>query len=435
MNPSVVNRKEIMSRFKLDSPKIVPELVSQDEVNAPNDDGSIFHKVGERLHNLSPAISINLPAIMSKNTENGDSNYIYYLDQVLNNSKPQFISGKQIHLCVFKIVYRPRVPPFLLYLLSKDSKTNIMYFPHFLTEKKIFEEAQNKLNKIYQDFSDTPEYKGYIETDHNIYLFYERDVHSVEELRYGVKKKEEKWWWITIFEIVNTQKALNFLIDRTVYSIFFKNRLLISLYNTTQEKINTPYITYFGGYANYIAFIASFGLPKQNPTSNLGPYYYFYTYHGAGRRAIWTQSRKETEINGEVITRDEYGVHKRGGIVRFILFGTKVKYFLNRVTDIEDDSVISQELAKTEPFTKSTLKLRDVNGKWAVNHDLAYIGAAFIKSEKYKDRKLAIQWAARDFYQQIPLTYHYVDTKEFSNIKDEQTRRVLPYEYEDYNIE
>jgi hypothetical protein len=201
------------------------------------------------------------------------------------------------------------------------------------------------------------------------------------------------------------------------------------------EKIETPYVTYFGGHENYIAFIASFGLPKETPTSNLGPYYYFYTYHGAGRRAIWTQSRKAAERNDELITRNEYGVYKRGGIVRFVLFGNRIRYFLNRESDLKDESSVSQEIAKKNPFVKSTLKLRDVDGKWAVKHDLAYIGAAFIKNEKYKDRKMSIQWAARDYYQQVPLTYHYVDTTEFSNISDEETQKKMPFEYKTYKIE
>jgi hypothetical protein len=446
MNPSVVNRKDIMTRFNLVSSPVVPELAPPVEVVAHHDDGTISHKVVERTTELSPSISIKLPSIFTNSVSLGETNYVYYLDQVLNSSEPRFTSSKQIQLCAFKVVHRPRVPPFLLYLLNKDSKTNIMYFPHFWTENEIFKEANVKMNKIYEDYSNGPEYKGYYETDHNIYMFYERHVRTAEDL-WGAQraslhspalKREEPWWWVTIFEIVNDHKVLNFLVDRTVYSIFFKNPLLISLFNTKSEKLETPYVTYFGGSDNYIAFIAAFGMPKETPTSNLGPYYYFYTYHGAGRRAIWTQKfegKLVNERNGEVITRDEYGVHKRGGIVRFILFGSKTKYFLNRETDVEDDSSISQELAKNQPFIKSTLKLRDVDGKWAVNHDLAYIGAAFIKSEKYPDRKLSVQWAARDYYQYYPLTYHHVNTAEFSNIKDPEIAKNMPFAYKDYNIE
>jgi len=431
MNPSVVNRKDIVSKFKLTNNSIRREVAQVDDANINYADNTIHHKTMEQQHNLSLAISSKLPNINKKLGRFGETPYIYHLDQVLNNSGPKFTSNKQIQLCIFNVVEQPRTPPFLLYLLNKDATSNVLYFPHFLTDRNIFDEAKDKIDLIYENFSSSPQYKGYSETEHNVYLFYELK----SEIVLTEQKSHTVWWWITIYEIVNEHKALTYAIDRTVYSIFFKNPILTSLYNTEMEKIESPYIAYFGGHENYIAFIASFGLPKETPTSNLGPYYYFYTYHGAGRRAIWTQSRKSDERNGELITRNEYGVHTRGGIVRFVIFGTKIRYFLNKESDLGDDSSVSQEMAKTSPFIKTVLKLRDVDGKWAVNHDLAYIGAVFIKNEKYKDRKLSIQWAARDYYQQIPLTYHYVNTSEFSNNLDEETNINLPYEYKTYNIE
>lgn len=433
MNPSVVNRKDIISRFKLRSNTINREVIPVEDTTVDYANNTITHKLKEIPHNLPLSISTRLPSINKSLHNLSETPYIYHLDQVLNSSEPKFKSNKQIQLCIYKVIEKPRSPPFLLYLLNKDAATNILYFPHFLTKKNIMDDARDKIDIIYTDFPNKPTYKGYFETDHNIYLFYERissNANLVVEL-----KTNQKWWWISMHEIINDHKALTFSIDRTVYSIFFKNPILITLYNNKMNKIEIPYVMYFGGYENYIAFIASFGLPKETPTSNLGPYYYFYTYHGAGRRAIWTQTRKSSERNGEIITQDEYGVHKRGGIVRFILFGTKIRYFLNREIESEDTSGLSQELAKNNPFIKSTLKLRDVEGKWAVNHDLAYIGAAFIKNDKYNDRKLSIQWAARDYYQQIPLTYHYVDTTEFSNISDKEIAKVLPFEYKTYNIE
>ena len=84
---------------------------------------------------------------------------------------------------------------------------------------------------------------------------------------------------------------------------------------------------------------------------------------------------------------------------------------------------------------KSTIKVRDVDGNWAEQHDTAYIGSVLIKSDMYKDRKLDIQFAVRDFNQQFALTYHYVDTEEFSKIEGTSRQKSLPYDYTDYNIE
>ena len=59
----------------------------------------------------------------------------------------------------------------------------------------------------------------------------------------------------------------------------------------------------------------------------------------------------------------------------------------------------------------------------------------FIKSEKYKDRKLDIQFAVKDYNQQFPLSYHYIDTTEFTKLKDDIDKKNQPYEYNNYNIE
>ena len=236
--------------------------------------------------------------------------------------------------------------PIILYLLNKNSKTNILYFPHFYTTDNIFNKAIENLDKLFDKWSVQPKLKGYIETNHNIYIFYEQKYpYILEKLEY-----KDSFWWTALFEIVNIRTILNFSIDRTVYSIFYKNPILISLFDLQNNKLDTPYITYFGSYYTYTAFIAAFGLPKQPPTANLGPYYYFNTYHGAGKWAIWAFSRKSVMINDEYITVNDYGVFKKGGIVRFAIFGDKIKYFLNRENDPEDQSVISQEAAKYVEF-------------------------------------------------------------------------------------
>lgn len=281
--------------------------------------------------------------------------------------------------------------------------------------------------------------KGYIEDNNNLYIFYQVDLNYllIEQ------KSQDLWWWVSIFEIVNTNQILNFNIDSSVFNIFYKNPLLISLFDEENNKIQTPYIGYYGSYYSYVSFISIFGLPKQEPDNILGPYYYFYTYKGAGRGAIWSQSRKKTIINEEEITRDEFGVYKRGGIVRFIIFNKSIKYLVNRETDEDDNSQITKDILNSKDkekeslrnFIKSTIKVRDVDGKWADKYDLAYIGSLFIKSEKYKDRKLDIQFAVKDYNQQFPLSYHYIDTTEFTKLKDDIDKKNQPYEYNNYNIE
>lgn len=431
MNPSKIkDRKHLLSKLN---------LTSRETEESPRDILSIQSLPLSKLEvtntniqkgKISKNILARLPAINIEIKLREPMEYEYDLSD-LKKDKVNFRSDKEIHLCIYKIVNKPNLPPFIMYLLNKIN--NILYFPHFKTKEILEGVATNNINKLYENYNTKPDYVGYKETKNNIYIFYNLNIeYELQQINYN-----DSWWFVSISEIMNNHKILNFHIHRTVYSLFYKYVKLMTLFTKDSKCFPIPLIGYFGAYSSYIAFIASFGLPKESPTSNLGPYYYFYTYKGAGRRAIWTQSRKQEIINGEDITENNYGVHKRGGIVRFAIFGDNTKFFLNRQGDVEDQSEISQLRAQDEPFIKATLKIRDVDGNWAVNNNLAYIGSTYIDFEgnKYKARKFEIQWAARDYFQYISLSYHYVNTQEFVAITDEEKAKSAPFEYSDYLIE
>ena len=441
MNPSVINREKIITKFNLkESTKKISDTLKTPERSPKtiktDDSENYYSKMSipfQNFSNYKNSISLNIlsclpsPIIYDKICCN-DS---IYNTNVLNSKLPLFKSEKTIQICIYKIVNRKFIAPFLLILLYKNSNDKCI-FPNFKTSEEVSTAVDSKLDIIYQNLKTKPEYIGYRETQHNIYLFYK----DTQEYNLTNISKNDKWWWATIFEIVNDKKILNFNIERSVYSIFYKEPILTSLFNKKNNKYSSGNVLYFGASENYISFIASLGLPKESPTSNLGPYYYFYTYVGAGRRAIWTQSRKSEEYNGELITRNEYGLHIRGGLVRFILFGNTPKYFLNREDDLEDKSDISQDLAKESSFIKETLKIRDVDGNWAINHDIAYIGSTYISTDKkHKPRKLYAQWAAKDYYQYTSLSYHYINTDIFSNVKDKEEALNAPFELTNYDIE
>ena len=441
MNPSVINREKIITKFNLkESTEKISDTLKTPETSLKaiktDDIENYYSKMSipfQNFSNYENSISLNIlsclpsPIIYDKNCCN-DS---IYNTNVLNSKLPIFKSEKTIQICIYKIVNRKFIAPFLLILLYKNSNYKCI-FPNFKTSEEVSTAVDSKLDIIYQNLKTKPEYIGYRETQHNIYLFYK----DTQEYDLTNISKNDKWWWTTIFEIINDKKILNFNIDRSVYSIFYKEPILTSLFNKKNNKYSSGNALYFGASENYISFIASLGLPKESPTSNLGPYYYFYTYVGAGRRAIWTQSRKEEEHNGELITRNEYGLHIRGGLVRFILFGNTPKYFLNREDDLEDKSDISQDLAKESSFIKETLKIRDVDGNWAINHDIAYIGSTYFSTDKkHEPRRLYAQWATKDYYQYTSLSYHYINTDIFTNVKDKEEALSAPFRLTNYDID
>lgn len=427
MNPTYVNRKKLIKHFQLSNKE--RESERERESSQPLDNPITLDLPNIKSRELSIKLKALLPVIEDTSIKTPlTSEYQYKLGEVLDIDRVNTTTKKVINLCIFNIIEGNKVPPFLLYLLHKNHENNTMYFPNFKTENKVIDEASKNINEIFKDWSSKPVYKGFLETKHNIYLFYEvKYEYILEKIDY-----HDVWWWTSIFEIVNTQKILNFTIDRSVYSVFYKKPMLISLFRN-QNRLSTPYIGYMGGYYTYIAFAAAFGVPKQLPISSLGPYYYFNDYHGAGRWAIWSYNRKQMIVNNEDITLNGFGVFKKGGIARYAIFGEKIRYFLNRESDPEDDSKISQELAKEKSFYKETLKVRDVSAKWADNHDMAYIGSFLLDDKNNASRRYTINFVVRDFEQQVPLTYHYVDTTEIAKI-DSEIQKDMPFNYEDYNI-
>ena len=390
-----------------------------------------------KISNLSFENKSRLPAIYNsciiKNKQTEKKIYTYKLHNLLNTDQNLDIkSEKIIHLCIFNIIEQIKCSPYILYLLNKDVDSNILYFPHFTSSHNVLNLAEKYIKNIFEDLPISYNFKGYIDDkNENIYIFYEL---YYEYTIYNQKYKD-LWWWVTLFEIVNIKTILNFNIDNSVSDIFIKYPLLLSLFNNKNNIIPIPSIGYFGGYHTYIAFIASFGSRKASPEAYLGPYYYFDTYKGAGRYAIWNVNRKSEMIDNKLITIDDNGKYDRGGIVRFVIFTSKTKFLLNRPSDPDDDSKISAELAVKVPFIKSTMKIRDVAGKWVDDYDSLYIGSVLIKNKKYDDRVLNIQLATRDYNQQMPLSYHYVDTNQFSSSVDTKNQKITPFNYTDYNIE
>ena len=384
------------------------------------------------IKNLQSKLAI-LPSLINRNSFlDVNSKYSYYIDTILDN-KTKIYSSKRVNICLYKICKSKENIPFLMYLLNKIN--NIMYFPNFYTDKEILNECNNKFQILLINYKKKIIYKGFKETKNNIYIFFNCDL----ELELIDIKSNDKWWWTTIFEIINLKSILNFNVDRLVYSIFFKNKLLLSLFTENNKKIMSGIITFIGSNLDYTNFIAALGTPKAPPDSNLGPYYYSYTYYGAGRNAIFAE--KGCSICKE-LTREGTNFYKRGGIVRFIIFASSGKWFLNRDNDKLDNSLTSKMLYAENNnlgnFIKLIGKLRDVNGNWAYNNDVAYVSSVFIKASQvnpsWNDRKLIIQFATRSYLQNTALSYHEVNIDNFISENKGKDLKNLPYEYKNYKI-
>ena len=217
--------------------------------------------------------------------------------------------------------------------------------------------------------------------------------------------------YVTVDDIVNQKHTFGRHIDESVISFFLAREELVYLQDSRGELVETPMSAYRGEYYKMIGLLAGLGVPRAGPYSALGPYFKFADYARALRFGVVTLSGKPQLVGDEKITREESPVFTKGGIVKYVLFLGNTKVLLNLPTDPDDDSSESVKLAAERPFIKATLKLRDSAGKWAASYDSVMQPLITIyDTELKRNRVLDPQVVVREFRQQHPLQYGYLDT-------------------------
>ena len=312
-----------------------------------------------------------------------------------------------IYLCIYTINTNS-IHPFIQYLLYYNSskKGQSQFILPFIKNKRgLSSFALKEVNKIFSEWTEKPIYQGYKKYGDNYYLFFEKPS---EKHMILYKSQQSAWWWTMVSEIIDIKKIINLSISSLVSEFFIHHRDLLFLYDSNNNIYESPTVGYHGCHRKMVAFITIFGIYKSSPFASLGPYYYFTTYNRAYRYAIWSSDGKPLKINNEVVTTNEYGKYTEGGLVRFALFLGNTKLFMNRENDAEDNSQISQD-KKNDAWIGPTLKIRDTDGKWAKKYNSAVVGRQEIIIEG-KRRMLHPLMVTRDYNQQEPLSYHYIET-------------------------
>jgi len=331
----------------------------------------------------------------------------------LEDGFPSYSSGnKKITFVIYQINNFNTIP-FLTYLLYKY---NVKEDPdeHF-TLSEIESDGINLKTKskqivedvIFEKYREKPTYKGYREYKNNYYLFFEYS--PTEEAIIENSKRNNNWFWVVVDELINTKKVLNFPIKRHVTDFFLNNFDITNIYsedNTTTYE--TPMIAYHGSHYKKTNFVAVFGITRSSLNASLGPFYYFAPYNNAIRYAMFSPLKKPETVEGKLITIDEEGKYEKGGLVRFILFTGKTKIF--------DDA--------EEGFIKKSLisKSNDPILEWRNNYNSVFTGL-YNKNIEGKHVTIYSKFVIKQYEQQVPLSYHYVNTDtdetDFEKIKIE----------------
>jgi hypothetical protein len=272
-------------------------------------------------------------------------------------------------------------------------------------EKCVLPEVDIKRSGEIPSF-DGAEYQGIIENTNVIVYEFKYENSDVNKVT-----STDEYILVTIDDIINQRHTFSWKIESSVTNLFIDYEELIYLQDHRGELVETPMSAYRGEYYKMVGVLAGLGVPRSGPYSSLGPYFKFADYARSIRFGVVTLNGKSQYVGDEKITRDDTPVFTRGGLVKYVLFLGNTKVLLNLPTDPDDDSSESIRLAAARPFIKDTLKLRDSAGKWASEYDSIMQPLITIHdSEQNRPRVLDPQVVVKNFKQQHPIQYVYLDT-------------------------
>jgi hypothetical protein len=198
------------------------------------------------------------------------------------------------------------------------------------------------------------------------------------------------------------------------------------LKNKNGDNYELPVVGYIGMNGtkyNKVSFTYTFGNSPKDKNSMLGPYYYFTDYKNAIREGCWSENGKPVKVDDVLITDNEYGRYKKGSIVRFGLFLGKMKMVENLPNDESDNSYTKKERLEDTDLDKNmeilTMRISDHDGKWAENYDSAFLGKIELDNGEYL--KNTPIYVLKEYEQQIPISYHFIDKRYLKDLYDENT--------------
>lgn len=328
--------------------------------------------------------------------------------------------------------------PYVKFLLSKDELSDALFFPEMnLLSKQDLENSENviTLTKLklfnlldlenYYDFETKIIFKGFYCAKNN------RDIHIVFDLtdcnvQLSDIYRMNKMWFTLLDEIINHQCICNLFIDTSVTNFFINNNDFVYLKNINGDNYELPIVGYIGmnGFNyNKVSFVYTFGNPSKDKTAILGPHYYFTDFKNSIRQGGWSENGKPEKRDNVVLTDNEYGRYKKGSIVRFALFLGKMKVVENLPNDESDISEIKKERINDASLDKNiellTMRISDHDGKWSKFHDSVFLGKIELDNGEYL--KNTPIYVLKEYEQQIPLSYHFIDKSYLKEKYDENT--------------
>ena len=356
------------------------------------------------------------------------------LEELVDNIDDILVNDVLIKICGYEIKNNGTIP-YLKYLLYKDEFSDTLFFPTLpLTYTNINSDSVIKMSKLnlfsllqlnnYADFESKICFKGFLrETDKIIHIFFDL---TECKLQINDIYRENKMWFTLLDEIINQRNVCNIFIEGSVSNFFIINNDFIYLKNKNGDNYELPIVGYIGMNGNNyskVSFIYTFGNPSKDKTAMLGPYSYFTDFKNSIRQGGWSETGKpvKPDDSSVLITDNEYGRYKKGGIVRFAMFLGKMKMVENLPNDESDGSLTKKERLEDPDLDKHmemlTMRISDHDGKWVENYDSVFVGKIELDNGAYL--KNTPIYVLKEYEQQIPLSFHFIDKSYLKDKYDE----------------
>jgi hypothetical protein len=355
------------------------------------------------------------------------------LSQLVDNIDDLLSSNITIKITAYEIKNNKK-NPYLSYLLYKDELSDSLFFPELPTVyQNVNSENVIKLSKLmlfnllsltnHSEFDKNICFKGFYLNGREVHIVF--DLTECKLQIYDVYRTNQMWFAL-LDEIVNHKNVCNFFIDSSVTNFFINNDEFIYLKNENGDNYELPVVGYIGMNGinyNKVSFVYTFGNSSKDKNAILGPYYYFTDYKNSIREGGWSETGKPVKVDDVLITDNEYGRYKKGSIIRFGLFLGKMKMVENLPNDENDNSYTKKELLEDTDLDKNmevmTNRISDHDGKWAEKYDSVFLGKTELDNGEYL-KKTPI-YVLKEYEQQIPLSYHFIDKTYLKDLYDENT--------------
>jgi hypothetical protein len=340
--------------------------------------------------------------------ESDEPNFYKYpgLDKLdkLDNILKSDGTKKMFYICGYR-VNNNELYPFLNFLLKNDFETKQLTFPCFESDDNvinIISKITQKMNSILYNIvlDNNYKYKGSYYYKNNIYLFF--DFTNCKLIINNIHKNSIIWQ-VLPDEIINKTHVCNIKINSLVVDFFNQNIEFVILKDINEKNYEMPCVVYVGKDISRINFTYIFGVSKPDNNLLFGPYYYFTDFKNAINQGGWSEATGEKNL--------------KGGIIRFALFTGITKVVLNNNFQPIDESEIKQKLISdtniNNLYENLTLRITDYDGKWEKNFDSIYVGELELDNgTKMKNTPI---YVVKNYYQQISLSYHFIDKKILDN--------------------